>query len=394
MKRKEFIHLSALATTALMVPEFLQAAARNSVMPVTGKKLVVIQLSGGNDGLNTIVPYTNDIYYQNRPTIAISKENVLKLNDSLGINNVMSGFKELYDVGQMAILNNVGYPNPDRSHFRSMDIWHSASHANEYLTTGWIGRYLDATCKGCAMPTGAIEIDDTLSLALKGNDVKGMAMKDVARFHNLAKQTATFNNPTFAGNNSNLNYLYKTLAEANAGAEYLLEKSKVHKSKASYPQTMLGKDLKTIAELLTSGADTSVYYTSHTGFDTHAAQVGQQNKRLQELSEAVTVFVNDLKANNKFDDVCIMIFSEFGRRVKQNAANGTDHGTANNVFIIGNRLKQKGIITENPDLATLDAGDLVFKTDFRSIYSTLLNKWLGADDKRILGGTFETLNFL
>jgi uncharacterized protein (DUF1501 family) len=394
MKRKQFIHLSAFATTALMVPNFLQAAGKTGAINVNGKKLVVIQLSGGNDGLNTIVPFTNDIYYQNRPTIAIAKENVLKLNDSLGMNNVMTGFKELYDSGNMAILNNVGYPNPDRSHFRSMDIWHSASIADEYLNTGWIGRYLDATCAGCAKPTAAIEIDDTLSLALKGKDVKGMAMKDIAAFYRNTKLTEDFNNPAFASSNDNLNYLYKTLAEVHTGADYLLEKSKVYKSKATYPVNALGKDLKTIAELIISGTDTSVYYTSLSGFDTHAAQVTQQNKRLEELSSAVSTFVKDLKANNKFNDVCIMVFSEFGRRVKQNASNGTDHGTANNVFIIGNNLKKHGVLNDNPDLITLDEGDLIYKTDFRSVYATLLNNWLGANDKLILGSEFAKLNFV
>ena len=392
MKRRKFIQLSTFATTAMMVPGFLRAS--NPYAGNNGKKIVVVQLSGGNDGLNTIIPYRNDIYYKSRPEIAIKQDKVLMLNDELGMNESMRGMKELFDQGWLGILNNVGYPNPDRSHFRSMDIWHSASDSKEYLTTGWIGRYLDATCSGCAKPISAIEIDDSLSLALKGQDINGLALHNVALFYKMIKDAAPFNKPDFASNNDNLNYLYKTLAATSESADYLYEKSNIYHSKANYAGNGFAKDLKTIAELIISGVDTSVFYTSLSGFDTHVNQTGQQGNHLRDLSDGLNVFVNDLKVNNRFNDVTIFVFSEFGRRVAQNASNGTDHGTANNVFIISSNLKKAGVLNETPDLEKLDYGDLVHSIDFRQVYATLLNKCLGADDAKILGRQFGLLGFL
>jgi len=392
MKRKDFIHLSALATTALMVPDFLKASS--PFISANGKKLVIVQLSGGNDGLNTIIPYRNDIYYKSRPTLAIKEDKVIKLNDDLGMNDAMAGMKDLFDEGMLTIINNVGYPNPDRSHFRSMDIWHSASDSADYINTGWIGRYLDATCSGCSKPYTAIEIDDSLSLALKGRNTNGLALHDVNLFYKMMKDAEPFNKPGFTSSNDNLNYLYKTLAETSSSADYLYQKSNVYHSKAPYAGNALAKDLKTIAELIISGVDTSVFYTSLSGFDTHVNQQGAQATHLKELSEGLNVFVQDLKTNSRLDDVTIFVFSEFGRRVSQNASNGTDHGTANNVFVIGSKLKTPGIFNETPDLTQLDQGDLIHHIDFRQVYATLLNKQLGADDELILGKKFEQLGFI
>ncbi len=208
-----------------MIPNFLRAA-NASIGDGKGKKLVVIQMSGGNDGLNTIVPYRNDIYYKSRPIIGLKQDKILTLNDDLGMNSAMEGLKELYDTGLLTIINNVGYPNPDRSHFRSMDIWQTASASNEYITTGWVGRYLDAACTGCARPLTAIEIDDSLSLAMKGEKMNGMAIHDLGLFYKLAKDAAPYNQPNFNSDNDNLNYLYKTLADTSASADYLYKNQK------------------------------------------------------------------------------------------------------------------------------------------------------------------------
>jgi len=392
MKRKDFIQLSTFATTALMVPGFLRAS--DSLTQGNGKKLVVVQLSGGNDGLNTIVPYKNDIYYKLRPTLGLKEDKLITLNDELAMNNAMQALKELYDQGYVTIINNVGYPNPDRSHFRSMDIWHTASDSKDYISTGWIGRYLDATCAGCAKPVSAIEIDDSLSLALKGETVNGLALHDVGYFYKVMKEAEPFNKPGFKSSNENLNYLYKTLAETSTSADYLYQKTNIYKSKAAYSNSAVSKDLKTIAELIISGVDTSVFYTSLGGFDTHVNQQGAQANHLKEVSEGLRTFVNDLKANNRFDDVTIFVFSEFGRRVSQNASNGTDHGTANNVFVINSKPKKAGIFNETPDLEKLDQGDLIHHIDFRQVYATLLNKCLNANDELILGRKFEQLNLV
>lgn len=395
MKRKEFIQLSALGSTAMLIPGFLKSAALSSLITesgANGKRLIVIQMSGGNDGLNTIIPYQNDLYYKLRPSLALKKSDMLPISDELAMNCAMGGLRKLYDDGYVSILNNVGYPNPDLSHFRSMDIWHSASDSDKYLSTGWLGRYLDHQCDGCAKPYGAIEIDDTLSLAMKGYQVKGLALHDTGLFYKLAKDQ--HQSEAQAGPNDNLNYLYKTLAETEESADYLYAKSKIYKSPTSYPNDGFAKNLKTIAELIIAGASTSVYYASLSGFDTHVNQIGQQEKNLTRVSDGIEALMADLKQAGKMDDVLIMVFSEFGRRAKQNASNGTDHGKANNVFIISSQLKNKGVYNNSPDLERLDNGDVAHTIDFRSIYATILNKWLKANDSSILGRSFEQLAFL
>ena len=395
MKRKEFIQLSALGSTALLIPGFIKSAALGKMISessANGKKLIVIQMSGGNDGLNTIIPYQNDIYYKLRPTLSLKKADILTLNDELAMNKSMSGLKTLFDQGYVSVLNNVGYPNSDLSHFRSMDIWHSASDSDTYLSTGWLGRYLDHQCVGCAKPYSAIEMDDTLSLAMKGYQVKGLALHDTGLFYSLAKGQHQM--PELDTRNDNLNYLYKTLIETEESADYLLAKSKIYKSPVTYPNEGFAKNLKTIAELIIAGASTSVFYASLSGFDTHVNQVGQQEKNLTKISEGLAAMVSDLKHANRLDDVLILVFSEFGRRVKQNASNGTDHGKANNVFIISSQLKKKGIYNNSPDLEHLEDGDLAHSIDFRSIYATILNKWLKTDDTKILGRAFDPLSFI
>ena len=395
--RRRFLQVGSLASASLMLPKFLKAMEQGNFVPPGNKVLVVVQLSGGNDGLNTVIPYRNDIYYKLRPQLGIRKDDALALNDELGIHPALKTFKSLYDDGALGVLNNVGYPNPDRSHFRSMDIWQSASDSKDYWGTGWLGRFLDAQCKGCDKPTQALEIDDTLSLALKGNDVKGLALTDPQRLYGasndryfrdlLAKQQHD-------DEHHNVDYLYKTMAETISSAGYIQQQFKTYKSKESYPNTELGKNMKTIAELIMTDINTSVYYVSHGSFDTHVGQQNQQQRLFSQLSDALAPFVADLKKNHRFEDVLVMTFSEFGRRVAQNASGGTDHGTANNMFLVGGGLKEKGVLNDGPNLTDLKDGDLQFKVDFKSVYATLLKKWLGADDAAILQQSYEHLSFI
>ncbi|MFY7910744.1 MAG: DUF1501 domain-containing protein, partial [Emticicia sp.] len=398
------IKKSAFATIGgMMIPNFLKAFEMQHLgqSQTTDKILVVIQLSGGNDGLNTIVPYRNDIYYKSRPSIAIQSEKVLKLNDEVGLNPAMESLRALYDNGQMSIINNVGYPNPDRSHFRSMDIWQTASESTEYLNTGWIGRYLDANCAGNCVPYQALEIDDTLSLSMKGEKVKALSVQDPEKLYkqvsgNFINKVAQ--NSAVQGHD-NVAYLYKTLAETASSAEFLHSKrsaaqTKIFRSTNQYPQGELGQRLKTISELVISGMPTNIYYVSISGFDTHFNQVNQQERLLKNYAESVNAFVNDLKKNDRFKDVAIMTFSEFGRRVKQNASGGTDHGTANNVFLMSENLKRPKVVNEAPNLTDLDEGDLKFSVDFRQIYASLLKDWLKTESKVILGKNFESLKLL
>jgi len=395
IKRKEFLQLGSLATASFMVPKFLKAFERVDLVPPGNKVMVILQLSGGNDGLNTVIPIHNDIYYRERPRLGVDKAKALALTDEVGLHPALISLKELYDDGSLGILNSVGYPNPDRSHFRSMDIWQTGSASSEYITTGWVGRYLDAQCHGCDKPTYALEIDDLLSLALKGENSKAIAMKDPKRLFGTSNEK--FFKDVMSnhkdGDEQTVDYLYKTMSETLSSANYIFEQSRAHPSSADYPKTELGNGLKTIASLIFSDINTKVYYISLGSFDTHVNQENQQQRLFTELSDAVKAFTADLKNNNRFNDVLMFTFSEFGRRVSQNASGGTDHGTANNMFLIGGALKQKGIINPMPDLNDLDEGDLKYKIDFKAVYATVLKNWLDSDDSAILGKKYDHLSF-
>jgi uncharacterized protein (DUF1501 family) len=393
LSRREFFRKSALATAGTMlVPQFLKAWEN----PAAGgdEILIVLQLSGGNDGLNTIVPFRNDVYYQSRPKIAVPPEKLLKVSDELGFNPSLEKLKSIYDQGYLSIINNVGYPNPDRSHFRSMDIWQSAN-PKEYVKTGWVGRYLDSNCDGAEH--NAIEIDDTLSLALKGELIKSMALKDPTRLYNST------HNPFFKGvandaispdGDPMVSYLYKTAAETVSSAAYIYNQTKTYSTDAAYPNTDFGNRLKMIGKLINSGVSTRVYYAALSGFDTHVNQPGQQERLLKTYAEAVDALIQDLDKQGNFERVMILTFSEFGRRVSENASGGTDHGTANNIFLFGKKLKKQGFMNGTPDLKSLDEGDLIYQVDFRSVYATLLKRWMNADPTKILNEDFPLLSFL
>lgn len=393
--RRSFLKQSALATSAWLIPGFLKAFD-GKPMPAGEKRLVVIQLSGGNDGLNTVVPYRNDVYYQVRPQLGLPASSVIKVHDELGFHPALEKLARLYHQGELAVLNNVGYPNPDRSHFRSMDIWHTAADSSEYLSTGWLGRFLDARCHDCAAGHLAIEVDDVLTLALKGERQKGMALRNPKRLHD------TLQAPLFQelaaidahGEEPSVSYLYKTLAQTVSSAEYIYSQTGKVASGAEYPATDFAGRLKTIAQLIHSGIDTRVYYASLSGFDTHVRQLNEHERLLKVFAEAVDALVTDLKKHGVFDDTLILVFSEFGRRVAQNASAGTDHGTANNLFLIGSHLRQQGFVNGTPDLKQLEQGDLIHTLDFRSVYATVLDRWLQADADRILGKSFARLDLV
>ena len=398
MNRRDFLKHSALATAGTMlIPHFLKAHQYN-LSERNGKVLVVIQLSGGNDGLNTVIPYQNDIYYKQRPSLAVEKMNVLSLNDEIGLNPALEALRGLYDDGRVRIINNVGYPNPDRSHFRSMDIWQTGSEANEYLSSGWLGRYLDAACSGCAgTPHKILEIDDTLSLAMKGKNINGLALLDPKKLYNQTRSgmvESLAKTSQASDGHDPVSYLYKTLADTRSSADYLYQKEKIQASSTEFPNNELGKSLKTISQLITSGIDSTIYYVSLSGFDTHVGQRGQQDRLLRIYSEAVAAFISDLKKQGQLDRTMVLTFSEFGRRVKQNGSGGTDHGTANNLFLIGGPARNSVVYNEAPNLTNLDGGDLRYSIDFRDVYTSLLRDWLDADAKLILGKDFKGLSGL
>lgn len=354
--------------------------------------LIVLQFTGGNDGLNTIIPVKNDIYFSERKTLAI--QDSLSLTDEAGINLALSYFKELFDNGELSVMNNVGYPNPDKSHFRSMDIWQSASRSDEFLETGWLGRFLDEECYRCEHPTQALEVDDMLSLALKGENNKAFAFKDPKRLYQTSQEKYFRSLYDHHHDDETVSYLYQTLGSTIHNAGYIFEKSKAKKTDQAYPNSQLGKDFKTVASLIKSDINTQVYYLSIGSFDTHVNQNDRQKKLFSDINEAVKSFVADMKSNGLFNNILLMTFSEFGRRVAQNASNGTDHGTANQMFFIGGNLKRKGLLNSLPDLQNLNEGDLVYKEDFRKVYATILKNWLKADSSKVLGWKNGVYDFI
>ncbi|MDR2235656.1 MAG: DUF1501 domain-containing protein [Chryseobacterium sp.] len=383
IKRREFLKISSLAAASLMMPDFLKAMTLEGALEPNQKILVVLQFTGGNDGLNTIIPVRNDIYFRERNNIAIKDS--LPLNDETGINPALSYFKELYDNGELSVMNNVGYPDPDKSHFRSMDIWHSASRSDEFLETGWLGRFLDEECHRCEHPTQALEVDDMLSLALKGENNKAFAFKDPKRLYQTSQEKYFKALYDHHHEDETVSYLYQTLGSTLNNADYIFEKSKARKTDQTYPNSQLGKDFRTVASLIKSDINTQVYYLSVGSFDTHVNQNERQKKLFSDINEAVKSFVADMKSNGLFNNILLMTFSEFGRRVAQNASNGTDHGTANQMFFISGGLKKKGLLNPLPDLQHLNEGDLIYTEDFRKVYATILKNWLKADSSKVLG---------
>lgn len=396
--RRRFLKNSALASFGgLLVPNFINAIDLNENKNSNhGKAIVVVQFSGGNDGLNTIVPFKNDLYYKARPSIAITEDDVLELKDDVGMHPKLKAVRDLYEEGHVSVVNSVGYNNMKKNHLSAMDIWHTASEVNEFLGTGWIGRFLDFEKHKGRKPYHAIELDATLSRALKGEHLKGFALADQEKLHKI------INNNFYKGlsssfgdsNLSNLNFLYSTLGETVSSAEYIYEKTKGFKLKTVYPLTQFALNLKKTAELIITGIETKIYFITLPGFDTHVNQLPKHERLMNIFSEGIKYFVKDLKAHNRFKDVVIMTFSEFGRSVSENVNGGTDHGKANNMLLIGGGLKKPGLNNDWPDLSNLDNGDLIPKVDFRSVYATLLNKWLHEDDKNILNQDYPYLDFI
>lgn len=396
LQRRSFIKTTALASAALLTPK-LWSSSYTTLSPKGNKVLVVVQLSGANDGLNTIIPTTNDAYYKARPTLGIRKDKALRLTDDIGIHPSLSAFKQLYDDGNLAIVNGVGYPDNSRSHFRSMDIWHSASQSGEYLNSGWIGRYLDQVNKNSTSNTRALEIDDLMSLALKGKDNFGLAFRDPKRL--MSTTQAPFIKSIAKSihaleHEQTVDYLYQTLTNIVDSAAHIFDEANIGASKGIYPTTEIAQNLKIISSLILSDIDTKVYYLTLNGFDTHTDQLGRQNRLFDQLNGAVEAFTKDLKQNNRFDDVLLMTFSEFGRRLNQNGSGGTDHGAASCMFLAGGGLKNKGVLNDIPSLTDLHQGDLKHTVDFKSVYATILKNWLQADPVSILNGQYDLMNFV
>lgn len=371
LKRKDFI--KAMGTSVggyMLLPKFLYALNSEKISMSNDSYLVIVQLNGGNDGLNTFIPYSNPLYYENRPTIAIKAAEVLKVNKDMGWNPCMKDFANLMESGDLSLIQNVGYPNPNRSHFRSIEIWQTASGRDEYLKNGWLGRYLDLQCDDKGFTCG-INMNNYDNLAMKADKSSILTLKNPDNFENLVKSISEMENDK--DENPNITFVNKLILNAMDGHEEIKQALEKSKGSEAYPNSELSKNLKYISRLIKGGLKSRVYYTGRSGFDTHSNQLNVQSKNLKDVGESIASFYKDLKASNLHKDVTIMVFSEFGRRVKENGG-GTDHGAAAPLFIIGGSNKNQ-IIGKNPNLSDLDNnGDIKFEYDFRSIYATLLSQ--------------------
>ncbi len=366
MNRRNFLTLTGTFTGGtLLLPSFLHAFGTQSNLVIGEQCLVFIQLNGGNDGLNTFIPFDNPLYYDLRPKIALSKNEILSKNNGMGFHPALKDFATMQQNGDLSIIQNVGYPEPNRSHFRSQEIWQTGSKSNEYLNEGWLGRYLDIQCKE-NQPTAGINLDAIDNLALKGNEPNAITVKDPNRF----KIRKNDDDEVALSSNPQLDFVRKIANSVTEGSEEIQKALAKSTSEINYPKTKLAANLEWIARLIKGNLNSKVYYTSQNGYDTHDNQLAIHQRNLTELNDAVFSFYSDLKKASLLQNVTIIVFSEFGRRVKDNG-NGTDHGTAAPLFIIGGMNSGK-VLGENPNLSDLDNGDLKYNIDFRSVYATLL----------------------
>lgn len=376
MNRRNFLSLTGTLTGGLLVlPDFLYAYGAQSKLYTGEECLVFIQLNGGNDGLNTFIPIADENYYLYRPKIALSKKDVIAANNGMALHPALRNFAQIQQNGHLSILQNVGYPEPNRSHFRSQEIWQTATNSKQYSNEGWLGKYLDLQCKEHT-PTAAINLDTIDNLALKGQEPNSITVKDPNRFK-IRKEEDSVQ----LSANPQLNFVRKIANSVSEGAEAIQDALSHSISENSYPKTGLSKNLEWIARLIKGNLNSKVYYTSLSGFDTHDNQLAIHQNKLTELNDAVFAFYSDIKKANLLQNVTLVIFSEFGRRVKDNG-NGTDHGTAAPMFIIGGNNHGK-VIGKNPNLSDLEEGDLKYAIDFRSVYAALLQDKLHFDPTKI-----------
>jgi uncharacterized protein (DUF1501 family) len=402
MKRSGFLlgAVSGLAVVANNDTIFSRALAQSPLPGLPGgtdRVLVVINFQGGNDGLNTVVPFGMPEYYRYRPSLGVPQNDVLRIDNTFGLNPVLAPFKKMYDGGNVAIVHGVGYPDPDHSHFRSTEIWQTA-HPKGYESTGWIGRYLDDAGLPKSNLFNAVALSNVLPeiMISKTTDVPAI---DALRGYGLRSDKTTGNKEAFHEFVRDTTVPFRSpflskVAEiedhAQRGAEELPKLVAGYQTQATYPATPLGRSLALAAQIVGSKLGTRVLYVQHGSFDTHVTQKQTQERLLGDFANAISAFYQDLAAHGNDKRVLTMTFSEFGRRAAENASRGTDHGEAAPVFMIGGGVKG-GLYGQHPDLNRLNAGNLAFTTDFRQVYATVLERWLGRPSAAIVGGTFPTL---
>lgn len=390
---------SSLVALGAVVPQFVAKTAQ-AAPPGKDNILVVLEMTGGNDGLNTVIPYADDLYHKARPTLRQTKNVVIRLDDHVGLHRGLGGFKPLLEQGQLAVVQGVGYPNPERSHFEAMDIWHSADPKG-HTPTGWLGRAAQGVADNGGVPIlhlgpgkqplavsggpggGAVSINDQNSFRLDmGN---GDPKQQRARRQLMGDLWAP---PTKAGDEDLISFVQRRQVQTLAAVENLRELLQGPNAVRRVGYGALNQKLQLIAGLIAKGFGTRIFYLSLDGFDTHSNQDPSHNTLLSDLAESVGNFFRTLKESGHDKRVRLMTFSEFGRRVQENGSRGTDHGAASCLFVAGPSVKG-GVVGKHPSLSDLDAGDLKFHTDFRRIYATQLDSWLGCDSTAVLGTKWE-----
>ena len=411
MDRRQFLKtgVAAVGASALMPLVFRKAAFALQEQSVRGgpvddgRVLVVVQMAGGNDGLNTVVPVTDGRYYDARPGISIPQASALSLDAKTGLHPSLGKMKGLWDQGMLAVVEGVGYPQPNYSHFVSMDIWQSADLSHT-LSEGWLGRYFAANKGKLEAPFLGLAVGNALPEAFQTPHVTVPSVGSLATYQFQADpQAAYLGEPRLdalrtmyeraAASSAYGPQLKATLDAADASITTLQASQEGYKPAVTYPRDGLGPALQLVAQTIAGGTGVKVCHVSIGGFDTHANETVDQAKQLTAVSEGISAFHSDLKAHNLDSKVLIMTWSEFGRRVKANASGGTDHGTAGPLFFAGTPVKG-GVYGERPDLGNLDNGNLRYTTDFRSVYATALDGWLGTSSKDVLGAAFTPLPLL
>lgn len=399
--RRRFLQTSIGGAAAIgvgtVVPRcFLQAS--ESGKSHQDRVLVVIQMAGGNDGLNTVVPISDEEYYKSRPRLAIAKADAHRCDDETGLHPSLVGLSGLLDDGKLTVIRGVGYDNPNRSHFESMDIWHTCRRKDEQRLDGWLGRYLDHADLVAGGDAPAVHLGhEQQPFAIASQTLRVPTIRELAQFqlrgdNRVALRDLLSENQSNRDSEANelLNFLQSSTRGAIAASERVTQAATGYRSQVTYPDSGLAEKLRVIAQLIDAGLSTRVYYVQLDGFDTHSRQPDAHAALLREWSQAVTAFVNDLGSHDHGDRVCVMTFSEFGRRVAENASDGTDHGAAGPMFLCGGGLKT-GIIGDRPNLTDLLDGDIKHTIDFRQVYASVLTEWLGADATSVLGKSYAAL---
>jgi uncharacterized protein (DUF1501 family) len=403
MRRREFLSAAGGAFVSLGhgVPRlFAQAAAAAAAGAANDHVLVVVELNGGNDGLNTLIPFEDPLYYTNRRTLGIPAQEVVKLNDRVALHPKLAPLGELFKQGRVVALQGVGYPNPDRSHFRSMEIWHTASVAPQVPPAGWLGRFLDATRPATAdPPLRGLGLSEALPQALRTQsgavpvigELEALIQDDTSR----AAESALMRKLSIDGAKGAgpLGFLRQQAEASYRAAETLQKAAQSYRSTVAYPEGELGGQLRRAAQVLAGDTKARVLFASQGGYDTHATQADTHGAQLDHLAQSLAAFDKDMAGLKLADRVVILVFSEFGRRVDENASRGTDHGAASCAFLVGSKVKG-GLAGQYPSLEKLGEGDLIHTTDFRSVYATLLTGWLGCPAEKVLGERFPALDVI